>query len=78
MNNRKYHLQLGKTEACTKKIMEATKGIGQREIKGANNYCSIFDSCLSSKKSSEAVMVVGADIIGMVKTNTKGFCKYEV
>ena len=34
MNKIKYPLQLGLTAVCTKMIMEATKGIGQRDIKG--------------------------------------------
>ena len=55
--------------------MEATKGIGQRDIKGANKDCFLFDNWFSSKKLKEAVMNVGADIICMVKTNKKLFCK---
>ena len=35
----------------------------------------IFDSWFAPKRSAEAMMDVGADIIGMVKINTKGFCK---
>ena len=35
MKIRKYHLRLGGTSACTKITIEATKGIGHRDIKGA-------------------------------------------
>ena len=35
----------------------------------------MFDSWFASKKASEAAMELGAELIGMVKTNTKGFCK---
>ena len=33
MKHSKYQQELGATEACTKKMMEAKKGIGQRYIK---------------------------------------------
>ena len=42
-NKSKYHLQIGETSACKKIIMESTKGIGQRYIKGVRD-CFIFDS----------------------------------
>ena len=35
MNNIKYHLELGEMSTCTKRMEEATKGVGQRDIKGA-------------------------------------------
>ena len=35
MRNSKYHMDLGEMEACTKRIMEATKGLGKRGIKGS-------------------------------------------
>ena len=40
--------------------------------------CLIFDSWFASKKAEEAAMKVGAELIGMGKTNTKGFCKYNI
>ena len=52
-------------------MMEATKGIVCKYRKGANKVFSLFDSYFSSNKSTEAVMEVGAKLIGMVKTNTK-------
>ena len=57
--------------ACTKRMMEATKGIGQRDITGATNNCFLFGSWFSSNNSAEAVMGVGAYMVGMVETNTK-------
>ena len=56
-------------------MTEATNGIVQRDIKGANKDCFIFDSWFSSKKLSEAVMDVVTEMIGIVKTNKKVFCK---
>ena len=56
-------------------MLESTTGIGQRYIKGATKDCFIFDSWLSSKKSEESEMEVGSNLIGMVKTKTKLFCK---
>ena len=35
MNSIIYHLRLGVTTACTKRVIEAAKGIGQSDIKGA-------------------------------------------
>ena len=51
-------------------MMEATKGIGQKSIKGGTKDCFLFDSSFVSKKASEDAMEVGAELIGMVKTNT--------
>ena len=78
MNHGEYQQQLGATAACTKKMMEATKGVGQRYRKGVAKDFFIFDSWFSSKKLAESAMEVGAKLIGMVKTNTKGFCKYTI
>ena len=57
-------------------MTEATNGIGQKYIKGVTKI--FLDSWLSSKKAAEAVMEVGAKLIGMVKTNTKGLCKDNI
>ena len=37
--------------------------------------CFLFDSCFASKNSAEVAMEFGAKLIGMLKINTKGFCK---
>ena len=41
------------------------------------SYRGVFliDSWFCSKRSAEAVMDVGANMVGIVKINTKGFCK---
>ena len=78
VNHRKYQQDIGATEACTKRTMEATKGIGQKYIKGSNKDCFLLDSCFLSKKAEEAVMEFGAELIGMVKTNTKIFFKETI
>ena len=75
MNHSKYQKELGATAACTKIMTEETKGIGQKSIKGGTNDCLLFDNWFASKKAEECAMEVGAKLIGMVKTNTKGFCK---
>ena len=56
-------------------MMEATKGIGQKYIKGGTKDCFLLDICIASKKVADATMEVGAKLIGMVKIDTKGFCK---
>ena len=73
--NIKYHLQVGVKETCTNRIMEATKGVDPRDIKGNTKYYFLFDSWLSSNKSAEAAMDVGVDMIGINKTNKKLLCK---
>ena len=75
MKNSRYQQELGATAACTKRMMEETKGIGQKYKKGGAKDCFLFDSWFASKKAAEAAMELGVELIGMVKTNTKGFCK---
>ena len=71
VNNRNYHLQIGATSACTKKMTESTKWLGQSDVKGATKDYFMFDIWFSSNKSEKADMNVGSDMIGTVKTNTK-------
>ena len=74
----RYHLELGDTAACTKIFMGDKTGLGQRYLKESTKYFFIFNSWLLSKNSVEAAASIGVDLIGMVKTNTKGFCKATV
>ena len=39
-----HHLELRKMLACTKRIMESTKGLGQRDVEESSKDCFIFDS----------------------------------
>ena len=71
MKHSKYQKELGATVTCTKRIMEATKVIGQKSIKGGTKDCFLFDSWLASKKAAEAAMNVGAEFIAMSKTTPK-------
>ena len=59
-------------------MLEATKRIGQKYRKGVTKDCFIFDSWFSSKKLTGDVTDVGADLIGIVKENTKVLCKYNI
>ena len=70
-----YQNHIGSTTACNNIMMEATKGIGQKQIKGSLKDFFLFDSWFSSKNSEEYSMEVGANLIGMVKKNTKGLYK---
>ena len=76
--NSRYQQELGATAACTKRTTEETKGIGQKSKKGGPKECLLFDSWFASKKAAEAAMELGDELIGMVKTNTKGFCKETI
>ena len=59
-------------------MTEATKGIGQKYIKGGTKDCFLSDSWFASKKAEKAAIEIVAEFIGMVKTNTKGFSKDSI
>ena len=71
-------LELGAMASCTKNMMKTTNSLGKSDVKGATNYCFIFGRLFVSKRLGEYVMYFGTKIIGVVKTNTKGFCKYAI
>ena len=73
MNHSKYQKEIGATTDCTKIMMEETKGIGQKSIKGGTKDCFLFYSWFASKNAEEYEMKFGAKLIGTVKKNTKGF-----
>ena len=73
MKHSKYQKELGATASCTKRMMEATKGIGQKSIKWGTKDFFLFKSWFASKKAVETAMRVVAELIGMVKTNTIRF-----
>ena len=50
-------------------------GLGQSNRTFSTKVYFIFDSWFASNSSSEAAMDVGADIVGMVKINTKSFIR---
>ena len=52
--------------------MEATNGLGQKDVKGNTKDSFIFESCFASKRLTEADLDFGSDMIGIVKTDTKG------
>ena len=54
------------------------KGYTSEVLKGGTNDFFLFDSWFASKKAAEAAMELGAELIGMVKKNTKGFCKETI
>ena len=64
--------------ASTKRMREETKGRGHKSKKGGPKDCFLFISWFASKKAAEDAMELGAYLIGMVKTNTKGFCKETI
>ena len=72
MKHSKYQKELGSTVACTKRMVEETKGIDKKNIIGAIKDCFLFDSWFYSKKAAESATEVGAELIDMVNKNTKG------
>ena len=73
-----YYLELGANAACTNILMDETKGLGERVLKGSMRYCFMLNSCFLSKKAAEEGVYIGDDFIIMVKTNTNRFCKAMV
>ena len=45
----KYQKEFIETAACNKRMTEATKGVGQKSIKGGKKYCFLFDSWFASQ-----------------------------
>ena len=78
INSSRYCVELGATSACTKILMEETKGMGQRALKVSTTDCLLFVSWLLSKKSEEAAASIFIDLIGVMKISTKGFCKATI
>ena len=56
MKHSTYQKELGATAACTKRMMEETKEIGQNSIRGGKKDYFLFDGWFASKKAAEAVM----------------------
>ena len=44
MKHSRYQQELGANAACTNRMMESTKGIGQKSIEGGTKDCFLFDS----------------------------------
>ena len=61
-------------EACTKRMKEETKGLVQKNNKGATEDLFIFRSCFPTRSLDEAVIDVCADMISIVKKRN-GFYK---
>ena len=78
MKSSRYNLELDATAACTKRLMEDMKGLGQRAFKGSTSDFFLFDSFFLSNKAAETAAYIGVDLMGMVKTNTKGFFKATI
>ena len=70
MKRIKYHMYIGSLSACMKKIMEATKGLGQRDVESTIMDCLIFDSWFVSNRLAGSAIDIGADMAGMVEINT--------
>ena len=78
MNPSRYHFELSATSACTKILIEETKGLGQRALKCSTRDFFLLNSWFLSKKKPEADTSTGVDLIGMVKSNTNIFFKATI
>ena len=52
--------------------------MSKKSKKGGTKDFFLFDGWFSANKVAEATMELGAELIGMVKTNTKGLCKETI
>ena len=69
-------MEIEEMASFTNMIMEATKGLDHRYLKGATNDCFIFDSWFEPKSLEESTTDVSAHMVVMIKINTKGLSKY--
>ena len=74
----KYHQELVAIADCMKIIMEETKVLGHSSYKGVTNDFFLFGSWFALKRLDESVTDVGTELIYIVKTNTKWFCKDNI
>ena len=72
IKHRNSQQKLGATTACTKRMMEATKGLGQRDIKYTTKDCFIFDNLLSSNKLVESAMKVDGRLLLLATSKMRG------
>ena len=56
MKDIRYQKELGATAACTKRMTEETRGIGQKSKKVGPKDCFLIDSLFAFKKAAEAAM----------------------
>ena len=68
----------GSTTAFINKTVEEKKVLGQRDVKGDTRDYFILESWFASKRLDGTDMYVGADMVGMVKTNTKVLFKDNI
>ena len=73
-----YHLEFGTTSACSKRLVEETKGLRHRALKGSKRDFLLFGSWFLSKKPAEEAASVGVDLIGVGKPTPNGFCKATI
>ena len=63
---RNFHMKLGLTATCKKRMTEATKRLGQRDTEVTTKIFFLYDSLLALKNSIETAIDVVADMIGIV------------
>ena len=60
MKSIRYHLELGATAACTKRLMEETKGLGHRDLKVSTRdfSCLAVGSCRRKQQRQPSPLVL--------------------
>ena len=66
---------VGRHSRLYQEIDGGDKGAGEEGLESFNKGFFLFGSWFLSKKAAEAAASIGVDLIGVVKTNTKRFCK---
>ena len=59
-------------------IMEAKKGLGQRDVKGPTKYYFVFDGWCDPKRFYKALMYVVAEMVFVVLKNREVLCKGNI
>ena len=73
MNNTRYHQYIGATTACTKRMMEATTGLGQRKYKGATKDFVFLAVGFPWRGHLKLWWMLVLTLLVWWKPNTKGF-----
>ena len=75
MKSSRYNLELESTAACTKILVEETKGLGQRDFKGSTRDCFLFDSFSCQRKQKRQPPSLSLILLLWLKPTTKDFSR---
>ena len=77
IKSHRYHLELGATADCTKRLMYYMKGLVHRYLKGSTRVCFLFYNWFSPNKAAVTAASISVDLIGMVKKQQRILQGYD-